>query len=269
MINHLIKKFVNSSLSVKGVYHLKIPAGSEGVQESAPCAGFIFPIRGKAEYKFNDNRYIAKPGYIIHGGANMHLEKKVLGEQPWEFITILYNANTLNSEVQLSEMDFQIKLGINPKIEELLWRIWRSYNEPGELAKFEIEAIFRLIILEIFQSYQERETHDDFGLYERIVSYIHIHYMENLSVSELAHLHGINENKLFYVFNKFANMGAGDYLKVYRLNRAKELLLRGHMSIKEIAYYVGYNDPLYFSRMFKKHNNITPSKFIRQFRNNP
>ena len=59
---------------------------------------------------------------------------------------------------------------------------------------------------------------------------------------------------------------AGQFIRNYRLNLARELLLRNKvnrtMNISEIAYEVGFNDPKYFTRCFTKHFNVTPSSLM-------
>lgn len=59
---------------------------------------------------------------------------------------------------------------------------------------------------------------------------------------------------------------AGQFIRNYRLNLARELLLKNKvtrtMNISEIAYEVGFNDPKYFTRCFTKHFNVTPSSLL-------
>jgi len=54
-----------------------------------------------------------------------------------------------------------------------------------------------------------------------------------------------------------------DYVTELRLEKAKELLLQNQLSFKEISFAVGYRDPNYFSRVFKKYFHMSP----REFRN--
>lgn len=54
-----------------------------------------------------------------------------------------------------------------------------------------------------------------------------------------------------------------EYLTEYRLEKAKEKMKSGNGTIKEISYMVGFSDPNYFSRIFKKHTDLSPSEFIR------
>jgi AraC-like DNA-binding protein len=51
-----------------------------------------------------------------------------------------------------------------------------------------------------------------------------------------------------------------EILSEYRLNKAKKRLENSSESVSEVAYQVGFNDPLYFSRKFKEAFGISPSK---------
>ncbi|WP_298515853.1 AraC family transcriptional regulator [uncultured Kordia sp.] len=66
-----------------------------------------------------------------------------------------------------------------------------------------------------------------------------------------------------YFQNSFVTL-----LNLKRIASAKNKLFLTNNSIKDIAYEVGYNDPLYFSRVFKKHTNISPKEFRKQLKNN-
>lgn len=54
-----------------------------------------------------------------------------------------------------------------------------------------------------------------------------------------------------------------EYLRVFRLKNAVELLKSGEFNVTEVAYKVGMNDPLYFSKCFKKQFGIAPSTYLR------
>ena len=46
-----------------------------------------------------------------------------------------------------------------------------------------------------------------------------------------------------------------------RIKKATELLINSDMNVSEIAYETGFNDPYYFSRLFKKYHNMSPSDY--------
>jgi AraC-like DNA-binding protein len=57
-----------------------------------------------------------------------------------------------------------------------------------------------------------------------------------------------------------AGISTGEFIRNYRLKRATQLLRQGY-SVSETAYMVGFEDPSYFARSFRKTYNMTPSTF--------
>jgi two-component system response regulator YesN len=56
------------------------------------------------------------------------------------------------------------------------------------------------------------------------------------------------------------------YIKTYRLNRAKELLIGSDLKLFEIAAQVGYQDAKYFGRVFKEAEKLLPMEYRKKFR---
>ncbi len=269
-LNHLVEHFSNLSFRVKGVYQYKIEPGAVGMQNSAPYPGFIFPMSGQAQFSFDGTPYLAQVGKVIHGGANMSLGKRVVGNARWEYISVLYEISAPEPKgICLTDTHFELDMGYSPRMEGLLCRLWKASNQPGVLPVFQTEALFRCVLEEVFVNTRNRANDGTHTLFEQAASYIQEHYMDSLSVKGLAEQNGVNENRLFYVFQKLAGMGPGEYLMAYRLNRAKELLVTGVVPVSQVAKSVGYADAFYFSRIFKKHFGVSPSQWRETFRNNP
>ncbi len=81
---------------------------------------------------------------------------------------------------------------------------------------------------------------------------------ENFSVEDLAHQAGLSRSMLHRKLKKFTGKSASDLITETRLVKAKELLENNVATASEIAYRVGFNDPSYFNKVFKKHFNISP-----------
>lgn len=259
-LNRLITHFASALFKVHGVYRYAIQPGTQGSEHCAPYAGIIFPLSGKALYHFNGTPYLAQAGNIVLGGANMQLDKRVIGNTNWEYICVLYQVHSPEEDgICLSKLHTELQLGHSPRLTELLHRLWNIANQPGGLPAFQKEMLFRCILEEVFVCARNRAEKGAGMLFEKVSSYIHEHYMDNLSIHELAQQHDVNENQLYYVFQKCAGMGAGQYLTTYRLNRAHEMLITGSSTVKEISASVGYSDALYFSRSFRKHFGMSPS----------
>lgn len=72
----------------------------------------------------------------------------------------------------------------------------------------------------------------------------------------------VSRSQLYKKMKAITDLSANDFINVYRLKKALELLKQGQLQISEIAYQVGFNDPKYFSRIFKKFYKKSPSEFL-------
>lgn len=267
--NKLATHFAKNSFQVEGVYHYLFEPGWSGWQKTLPYPGFLFQLKGNTTLIFNNTPYELNSYSIIHGGANMSLDMKVNGTTRWEYILVLYQLNTQElNDYGLSNSHFQLQTGENSHLTELLWSLWKSFQQPDSLSKFQTEMFFRCVLNEVFISMSNPSKQSSRELFEHISLYIQEHYFNYLTIPLLANQFNLNANKLSYLFYKYAGMGPGDYLLQYRLNRAKELLLASNAPLRDIAQATGFNDPFYFSKAFKKQFSIPPSKFREKFRNN-
>lgn len=87
----------------------------------------------------------------------------------------------------------------------------------------------------------------------------------DLSLEEVANRVHVSACYFSLIFKQEVGMTFIDYLVKVRIEKAKELLaVPGSLSY-EVAYQVGYNNPTYFSRLFKKHAGISPTEFKNQY----
>ena len=93
---------------------------------------------------------------------------------------------------------------------------------------------------------------------------INHHYMKGIKVEALAIDLGISAGYLNSTFKEKFGKSIYQYLLERRIQVAKELLTITNKHIKQIAFEVGYNDPLYFSRIFRKHTGCIPSEYRLQ-----
>ncbi|AOT70752.1 response regulator transcription factor [Geosporobacter ferrireducens] len=103
------------------------------------------------------------------------------------------------------------------------------------------------------------------GLILKSLKYINNNYQKNISLDDVAK----EVNMSYHYFSKFFKETTGknfvDYLTEIRIERSKELLKDVSASIKDICHEIGYSDPNYFCKIFKKVTGMTPT----EFRSNP
>ena len=99
----------------------------------------------------------------------------------------------------------------------------------------------------------------------RIQQFIEQNYAQPLQVSELADRANVTPRTLNRRFQACLSMRPIEYIQAVRIEQAKRLLESGDVSIKTLAYQVGYHDLSSFSRLFKRATNLTPKAYQQKF----
>ena len=86
----------------------------------------------------------------------------------------------------------------------------------------------------------------------------------NLSLNQVAAQVNLSPSHFSVVFSQETGQTFKEYLTEIRINRAKELLRMTTSRSAEISYQVGYNDPHYFSSVFRKNTGLSPTEFRLQ-----
>ena len=95
------------------------------------------------------------------------------------------------------------------------------------------------------------------------MAYIHEHYKEPISRTDIASHLSLNEQYLSRVFKKEVGLGLLAYLNRYRIQQAKRLLDAGNLTITQVAMEVGISSQSYFSRKFQLETGKTPTAYQR------
>lgn len=98
-------------------------------------------------------------------------------------------------------------------------------------------------------------------LVKDVLSYIRNHYNEPISVKGIASIMKISPNYLSAKFKNETGKRFVEYLSEIRIEEAKIRLSHTHMHINEIAKAVGVHDVRYFTELFRKYENCTPSEY--------
>jgi len=93
------------------------------------------------------------------------------------------------------------------------------------------------------------------------MTYIENNYSKDIRLKDIAEEVSISPQYFSKIFKEELGVNFIDYLTSVRMSIAKELLKSETKSIKEICYEIGYNDPNYFSRLFKKLEGKSPSEW--------
>jgi AraC family transcriptional activator of pobA len=129
------------------------------------------------------------------------------------------------------------------------------------------EAIIALKILELmvlcdrYFSKQKKELSIGNPYIIQYLDLIDMHYKEEHSTSYYAARLNIHPNALNAAIKRGSGSSAKRVLETKLLNESKSLLRQTSLSIKEIAYQIGFNSPPVFFRFFKRHTGLSPEQY--------
>lgn len=163
-------------------------------------------------------------------------------------------------------------LRLNPdaraECENILERINRFYSSDDILHHNRMLAAFYDLLMFICEQCRHEITNAPHALtnseryVQQIVTYIETHYMQDISVDDMAGDLHLNRHHLMKVFREVTGMTISDYLFKRRIDQAKTLFYRNtRISVADIGYQVGFKHPSHFSRTFKKLVGISPERY--------
>lgn len=94
--------------------------------------------------------------------------------------------------------------------------------------------------------------------------FIEAHYAEPLTLDIVSEAVFLSPSYFSALFKEYAKIGFAEYLTKVRVEKAKEFLERLDLNVTEIAWKVGYEDPNYFSQIFRKTTGLRPSEYRKK-----
>lgn len=217
----------------------------------------FFRVRGSIRYDFADK------SFLVEEGQMMFVPK---GSS--------YRAMTFSADAQYTSINFDADFPMPPQpfccsVEDFYEADYIRTRFPdmwtlGSAAE-RYRCMSLLYDLFAFLSNLESTTYSDkhkFPMIEPAVSYLRDHiYDSELKTDDLHRLCGISGTYFRQIFVSRYGMTPQNYILSKRLAHARAILGSGdYHSVAEVALSVGFRDPLYFSKVFKKAYGTTPSK---------
>lgn len=149
----------------------------------------------------------------------------------------------------------------NVPIQKIISRIASldiKYNNNNILlAEAYLREILILASNELHENCYNKKLHD-------ILRFINMNYHEKLSLSGISKMFAVSESYVARLFKQQLGTTLSDYINLIRIQAACDYLCNTKMKIGDIAYKTGFNNPYYFSRVFRKIHGITPGQYRKK-----
>ena len=141
----------------------------------------------------------------------------------------------------------------------------RKYSSHGGEYYYTLGLAVQLLSSLAISHPSEKQLAED-GSMRSVLAFIHSNlYRADLSVEYLAQVTGVGRTTLYHRFKKEVGCSPSEYIQKRRISTARHLLRTEKMSVRSVAAAVGYDDPLYFSRVFHKATKCSPTHYRRFF----
>lgn len=143
-----------------------------------------------------------------------------------------------------------------------------------QLKRANYEELLRILLRHILLMINRFMKEDNFSgseilnEIERATHYFNENYNKEISIEQYAVEHLMSKNWFISSFKKIMKVTPMQYILQLRLSTAKNLLETSNKNITEIADAIGYDNPLYFSRLFTKYIGVSPKEYRIKFKKN-
>lgn len=212
---------------------------------------------------------VTVPANVLHG---FHFEPYITGDvitiSVSFFDGLLKEKPVIKKQnSQLHSFTFSDKKEIFSDFQYIKNKIQHEIFEEAPEKLLVLKTYFELFYLELFRE-KFRNTADallsnnkNLAYYQQFQELIRLHAQNLLSIKKFADALGITQTHLNRVCHTVTGKSALKVVQDFTMNEAKKYLLNTSYSIAEVAYFLNFNDPAYFSRLFKKRVGVAPGEF--------
>lgn len=238
---------------------------------------FIYCLHGKGYFIVDDVQYAVKPNqFIMIPATDKYIRYWADKEDPWTIYWIHFTGPKIN-EFNSSISSKFTSGPVNTPFNESAIAIWHNIYQTLEMGySYEnlINANFLLhpfLAAFLFANYHQQNSKTEVrDIISQTIQFMQANIGKKFTVEDLAARHGLSASYFSKYFTQNAGMSPIDYFIHLKMQEACLRLSTGTAKVKTIATDLGYEDPYYFSRLFKKHIGSSPNEYrasVKAFEN--
>jgi AraC family transcriptional activator of pobA len=150
---------------------------------------------------------------------------------------------------------------------EILRELLSAMNTDAELILAHLNSLLTEINAAYFST-GKNLADDKLSKYIRFKLFVENNLTDHTTVNDIAEKLALNTNGLYNIVKHYSGLSPKEFITNRLILEAKRRLYYSESSIKELAYDLGFNDPEYFSRLFKKVTGKTVTRFVQDLSGN-
>ena len=227
----------------------------------------LYVATGKAHFHIDGKEEIVTAGHMVLYRPKEPQKYEYYGEDQTEAYWVHFTGSDVTNILRSYGLTKDKKIfycgsGLEYK------NLFRAMIQELQLCKEDYPEMLEMYLREIFirlhRYFNSVAKVDNSQIAEDIdnaMLYFAEHYNENICIEDYAKEHHMSTSWFIRNFKEFTGSTPMQYILAKRIYNAEILLLNDSYNITEIANIIGYDNPLYFSRIFKKVKGISPSEY--------
>jgi len=231
---------------------------------------FIYCVKGSGWCELGGVRHVVRAGELLVIPPHQAHAYGTNAQQPWSIYWFHAQGRLLENflaELQVAPDQPLVLLGEDPQglalWEELLEGLEHGYT-PQQMLHASHALAHLLAVMVRHRHENWRETPDARQKINRTIAYMKEHLSQLLMLDQLAALANLSRSRYAALFKEQTGFAPIDYFNRLRMHQACQWLDTTEDSVKSIANRLGYDDPLYFSRVFRSVTERSPMAYRRE-----
>lgn len=232
----------------------------------------IYVAAGKAHFEIDGKDMIACPGNVVIYRPRQMQRYVYYGDEHTEVFWVHFTGGEVKQILRRYGIDDDVNIFYGGDHAE--YRIlFKQMIQELQLCRDDYEEMLEYIFRQILISVHRQQGHDDSKTVsamaeemDRAAAYFSEHYNEGILVEDYASMHNMSVSWFIRNFRQRIGTTPTQYIMSKRIANAQMLLESSDYNMTEIAKIVGYDNPLYFSRVFKKEKGMSPMEYRKSIR---
>lgn len=226
---------------------------------------FHYVLYGSGVFILDAKKYYLKKGDLFYVPPGHTAQYYPDAHDPWIYVWIGFSGS--RSEDYLKRIGLSIEQPIyhdsrSLELKSLFNDLADKYNHSKYLTLESLSVFMNILYLMLISNHKKdvllssKETH-----IRMAKQFMENNFQFKIKITDIANALSLSPNYLANIFKEQLGISPKEYLTETRMQKASQYLINSHMSIKEIASKVGYDNALHFSAEFKRVKKVSPSLY--------
>ena len=220
----------------------------------------LYLIKGELRVRLDEAIWVAHSGDVVLFPPKYRYRYEYDAREPLEYFFVHFTgsyAEKLLRDCGFSPLPYAAHTAADHRICEAFHKLFEHTQKQDFLQKQRLACALEEILLTVAKSTREAAGRS----LESSLRMIHNGYHTELNIPALAKAENLSHSRYIEVFRKQTGLSPTAYVIRLRMQVACDLLESTDLSVAQIARMVSYDDPHFFSKLFKKHVGISPTQY--------